>query len=244
MKRLQTLFGALMILAAVSCNKNQQAGEGQVSFEVRSIDTVADVTRSNVSDYTTLPAADAFSIKITDASSQTVYEGKIMDWVSADNTLKSGGYSVTAECGKVEDEGFDKPYFIGNQTFTVNGGETSEVSIPVSLGNTIVMVECTEGFRNYYKDWSFKLTRNGADIVAFAKDETKAAFVDGYRFTLSGVMEAETKTYTFNKEYSSLEPATAYTFVFDVTNAGSAAITISFNNKVETVELGDIELND
>ena len=244
MKRLQTLFGALMILAAVSCNKNQQAGEGQVSFEVRSIDTVADVTRSNVSDYTTLPAADAFSIKITDASSQTVYEGKIMDWVSADNTLKAGEYSVTAECGKVEDEGFDKPYFIGNQTFTVNGGETSEVSIPVSLGNTIVRVECTDGFRNYYKDWSFKLTRNGADIIAFAKDETKAAFVDGYRFTLSGVMEAETKTYTFNKEYSSLEPATAYTFVFDVTNAGSAAITISFNNKVETVELGDIELND
>ena len=105
-------------------------------------------------------------------------------------------------------------------------------------------MECTEGFRNYYRNWSFKLSRSGADIVAFAKDETKAAFVDGYRFTLSGVMEAETKTYTFNKEYSSLEPATAYTFVFDVTNTGSAAITISFNNKVETVELGDIELND
>jgi hypothetical protein len=32
--------------------------------------------------------------------------------------------------------------------------------------------------------------------------------------------------------------------VFDVTNAGSATITISFNNSVETVELGDIELND
>lgn len=237
-------MSALAILAAVSCNRIQQAGEGLVSFSVSSVDNVADVTRSNVSDYTSLPGKDAFSIKVTDASAQTVFEGKIVDWVPEENTLKAGEYSVSAEFGSVEDEGFDKPYFIGNQTFTVNGGETSEVSVPVSLGNTIVKVECTDGFRRYYKNWSFKLSRGGADIVSFAKDETKAAFVDGYRFTLSGVMEAETKTYTFNKEYSSLEPATAYTFVFDVTNAGSAAITISFNNKVETVELGDIELND
>lgn len=237
-------MSALAILAAVSCNRIQQAGEGLVSFSVSSVDNVADVTRSNVSDYTSLPGKDAFSIKVTDASAQTVFEGKIVDWVPEENTLKAGEYSVSAEFGSVEDEGFDKPYFIGNQTFTVNGGETSEVSVPVALGNTIVKVACTDGFRRYYKNWSFKLSRGGADIVSFAKDETKAAFVDGYRFTLSGVMEAETKTYTFSKEYSSLEPATAYTFIFDVTNAGGAAITISFNNSVETVELGDIELND
>ncbi len=237
-------MSALAILAAVSCNRIQQAGEGLVSFSVSSVDNVADVTRSNVSDYTSLPGKDAFSIKVTDASAQTVFEGKIVDWVPEENTLKAGEYSVSAEFGSVEDEGFDKPYFIGNQTFTVNGGETSEVSVPVALGNTIVKVACTDGFRRYYKNWSFKLSRGGADIVSFAKDETKAAFVDGYRFTLSGVMEAETKTYTFSKEYSSLEPATAYTFIFDVTNAGGAAITISFNNRVETVELGDIELND
>ena len=237
-------MSALAILAAVSCNRIQQAGEGLVSFSVSSVDNVADVTRSNVSDYTSLPGKDAFSIKVTDASAQTVFEGKIVDWVPEENTLKAGEYSVSAEFGSVEDEGFDKPYFIGNQTFTVNGGETSEVSVPVALGNTIVKVECTDGFRRYYKNWSFKLSRGVADIVSLAKDETKAAFVDGYRFTLSGVMEAETKTYTFSKEYSSLEPATAYTFIFDVTNAGGAAITISFNNRVETVELGDIELND
>lgn len=237
-------MSALAILAAVSCNRIQQAGEGLVSFSVSSVDNVADVTRSNVSDYTSLPGKDAFSIKVTDASAQTVFEGKIVDWVPEENTLKAGEYSVSAEFGSLEDEGFDKPYFIGNQTFTVNGGETSEVSVPVALGNTIVKVACTDGFRRYYKNWSFKLSRGGADIVSFAKDETKAAFVDGYRFTLSGVMEAETKTYTFSKEYSSLEPATAYTFIFDVTNAGGAAITISFNNRVETVELGDIELND
>jgi hypothetical protein len=32
--------------------------------------------------------------------------------------------------------------------------------------------------------------------------------------------------------------------VFDVAGTGSGAVTITFNNTVETVELGDVELND
>ena len=41
-----------------------------------------------------------------------------------------------------------------------------------------------------------------------------------------------------------VEVATAYTFRFDVSNAGGTSITIEFNDTVETVELGDCELND
>ena len=52
------------------------------------------------------------------------------------------------------------------------------------------------------------------------------------------------KTFTFSKDYSNLNEATAYTFNFDVTNVGGATITIKFNDTVETVELGDHELND
>jgi hypothetical protein len=32
--------------------------------------------------------------------------------------------------------------------------------------------------------------------------------------------------------------------IFDVAGTGSGAVEISFNNNVETVELGDVELND
>jgi hypothetical protein len=32
--------------------------------------------------------------------------------------------------------------------------------------------------------------------------------------------------------------------LFDVTNVGGTSITITFNDNVETVELGDFELND
>jgi hypothetical protein len=32
--------------------------------------------------------------------------------------------------------------------------------------------------------------------------------------------------------------------LFDVSNAGGATITVTFNDTVETISLGDVELND
>ena len=244
MKISKILYASAALIAMASCTKSNNAGEGLVNFAISSNETVTDVPRSHVSDYTTLPAAGDFSISVKDEAQQVMFDGKITDWDPASGLLKEGTYSVTASCGDIETEGFDKPYFTGSVPFTIKGGETTTVTIPVSLNNTVVKINCTQNFRNYYKNYTFKLTRNGSDIVSFAKDETRAAFVDGYKFTLEGVLESETKTYTFSKEYTSLEVATAYTFVFDVNNIGSSSITISFNDNVETVDLGDYELND
>ena len=102
----------------------------------------------------------------------------------------------------------------------------------------------TEAFNNYYSDYTFKLTRGETTIATFNKGETKAAFVDPWKFKLEGTLVGEMKTSTFSKDYSNLSEATAYTFNFELTNVGGAAITIKFNDTVETIELGDYELND
>ena len=243
MKHLKTIMSVLMVLAAVSCTKQQTTGNGLVSFDLLNNQHVTDVTRSNVSDYTTLPSAGNFTITILDENSSSVWSGKISEW-DASTQLPAGNYSVNASYGSIEEEGFNKPYFYGNKTFVIQGGQTTTVSIPVSLGNTIVMVSCSETFMNYYKDYSFTITRDGNDIVSFAKNETRAAFIDGYKLTLEGTLTSESKTQSFSKEYSSLSEATAYTFYFDVNNVGGATITVSFNDTVETVNLGDYELND
>jgi hypothetical protein len=214
-----------------------------VSFVLTGDYQIADQTRSNVSQYTTLPSSEDFTITITDASSASVWAGKLSDWDSA-TLLKAGNYKVTATYGDIEDEGFDKPFFTGTTDFTIAGAQTAEVAVNVSLGNTIIMIGCSENFRNYYKDYTFRLTRNGSEIVTFARDENKAAFVDGYKFTIEGTLVSETRTYTFSKDFASLDQATAYTIMFDASNIGGASITITFNDTVETVDLGDIELND
>lgn len=243
MKHLKTIMSAMVLLAAFSCTKNPVVGNGLVVFEVSSNQNVTDKTKSNVSDYTTLPSAVDFTLSITGSDSEAVWTGKVSEWNSS-TQLQAGSYKVTAEYGAIDQEGFDKPYFTGAADFTITGGQTTNVSIPVTLGNTVVKISCTENFKNYYKDYTFKLTRDGAELATFIKDETKGAFVDGYKFILEGTLTGEVKTQTFSKEYTNLETATAYTFVFDADNVGGSSITIRFNDTVETVDLGDYELND
>lgn len=243
MKHLKTIMGVMVLSAAIACTKNHADGSGQVSFEISGKFEIADQTRSNVSDYTTLPSTGDFLLSVTSASSAYSWNGKISEWDSS-AALPAGNYRVTASYGSLSDEGFDMPFFTGSEDFAILGGQVTSVPVSVSLGNTVVLVRCTDSFKNYYKDYSFKLTRSGSTIATFAKGETKGAFVDGYRFTLEGTVEGPTKTQTFNKEYTSLNEATAYTFLFDVSNAGGAAITVTFNDTVETISLGDVELND
>lgn len=243
MKHLKTILGVMVLMLAFSCTKNHAEGNGQVSFSLSSKLEIADVTKSNVSQFTQLPSAGDFTIAIKDASSATVWTGKISDWDTA-TLLPVGTYTVTATYGSIDEEGFDKPFFTGSANFAVQGAQTTEVKIQVALGNTVILVSCTDNFKNYYEDYTFSLVRDNQTIVTFAKNETKAAFIDGYKVSLEGTVKSPTKTQSFSKEYSNLKEATAYTVVFDVKNVGGATITVSFNNDVVEVPLGDVELND
>ena len=243
MKHLKTFMSVMILLLAVSCTRNHSEERGQVEFMVQSNDDIADQTKSYVSDFTSLPASRDFTISITDASSTSIWNGNISEW-DASTKLLAGSYNVSASYGDIAEEGFDKPYFIGSAIFTITGGETSSVSVPVTLGNTIVKVVCTENFKNYYKDYSFQLKRSNQTIASFDKNETRGAFVDGYSFTLTGTFIGETSVKTFTKDFKNLNEATAYTILLDVLNVGGSNVTITFDNTVEVVELGDYELND
>ncbi len=243
MKHLKTILSVFVLLLAVSCEKNKSEESGKVTFDLSGNWDITEVTKSNVSDYVTLPSAADFTITILDAASAQVWTGRISEWDET-TELNAGDYTVTATFGTLTEEGFGKPFFTGTQAFTVTGGETVAVSVSVSLGNTIFKIASSQYFDNYYTDYTIKLTRDGSDIVTFSKGETRAAFIDGYKVTVEGTLVSETGTKTFSEEYTGLQTATAYTYSMDVTNVGGSTISITFNDAVETVELSDYELND
>lgn len=245
MRNLKTIISTLVLLTAISCAKVRTGDDvaGQVSFNVNGKFEIADLTKSSVSDYTTLPSTEDFNLSITSGTASFSWEGKVSEWDPA-TPVPGGNYTVTATCGSIEEEGFDKPYFVGTSDFTVTPEETTEVSVNAALGNTVVLIRCSDAFANYFSDYTFRVVRGGQQIAEFVKGETRGAFVDGYRFSIEGTIAGPTKEYTFNKDYTSLAEATAYTFNFDVSNVGGSSITISFNDTVETVELGDLELNE
>lgn len=233
-----------LALMSVSCSKQQASQDGYVSFSLDTDSQVAVVTKSSVSDYTTLPDAGKFTIVVSDGNGGEIYNGALEGY-DASTALKTGNYSVKADYGSVTDEGFGKPCFSGETSFSIAGGGTTPVVIPVSLANSIIRIECTESFKAYYPDYSFTLKTGGGTEIAFPKGETRAAFVDAYTISVSGTLTSQGgKTSEFSKDFRSLAPKTCYTLKIDVSNVGGSAISISFDDNIEDVELTEVDLND
>lgn len=239
-----TAFLALPIVA-LSCSEKTGGQDGYAAFSLTSDGIVAEVTRSNVSDYAALPSADAFRLQVSDARGTSVYAGLLKDY-DASTPLKAGNYSVTAACGSSSEEGFGKPYFSGRSDFGIAGGDSKVVKIRATLANSIVRFAFTDTFKSYYPDYSFTLTTGGGTAIDFPKGETRAAFIDAYKFSVSGTLTNQGgKSLAFNKSYDkSIEAGKCYVLKFDVSNVGGAAISISFDDNVEDVALSEIELND
>ncbi len=247
MKFYKTLgIAALALLATLSCTKRIGGiggGEGTVSFSLGKYAPVVDV-KSNVSDYTALPSAGEFTITVKNSDETQVYSGLLSDWDST-TKLSAGNYTVSAVFGAEGTEGFDKPYFTGTTSFVVNGGAETAVSIPVSLGNSIVKISCTESFKNYFTTYSFTITTGTGTVIEFPSTETRAAFVDAYKFTVSGSLKTQGGTpKTFSKTYDAVDPKTCYTITFDVADTGGNTISITFSDSVSEATLTEIELND
>ncbi len=246
---MKRIFRKIALLAAAlplafSCSDRVDAG--YISFSVRTDGTLEDMTRSNVSDYVTaLPSQGDFTIVIMNGREEEIYNG-LLSAYDSETPLPTGNYTVTATYGSATDEGFDKPYFTGSKSFSITGG-TSVVTVGVKLGNALVKVGCTDSFKNYFTDYTITLTTGNGTQISFPKGETRAAFVDAYTLEVTGELTGQGGSrMTFAKSYpnGSLSPATCHTLLFDASNVGGAKITISFDDTVEDVDLGTIELND
>ena len=247
MKEMKRTSIALLLLFAAACSKQPSNGDGSgfVSLSLSPDNQVAEITKGNVSDYTALPSTSDFNLVIKNSSSEQIFTGKVSEWNSG-TPLTAGTYSVSASYGEEGVEGFDKPYFAGNTSFDVVGGKTTSVSVPVALANAIVKVVRTEAFNNYYVDSNFKVTTGNGNVINFPKTQMGGAFVDAYRFSVSGTVTSQSgRVSQFNAvDYNSVDAATCYTLRFDVSNVGSTSITISFDDTTVEVPLSDIELNE
>lgn len=234
------ILSSLPLLASCSAGLR---GEGSVHFSLENESGVIDIeTKSSVGDFTTLPVAADFSVVVEDASGN---QTAVSD-LSAPLSLPAGDYTATASYGTVTDEGFDKPCFSGSASFTVKGGESSSVSIRVSLASCIVKMSFTDNFKNYYPDYNLSLTTGNGTVIPFPKSETRACFMDAYQFSLSGTLvnQAGVSTTIPSKDFKNLQSATCYTLKMDASNIGSNVITISFNDSIVDVTLGEVDINE
>jgi hypothetical protein len=127
--------------------------------------------------------------------------------------------------------------------FTIVGGETTAVKIPVVLENAIVRIEFTDMFKKYYSFDKLTLTQGGSTID-FSPTETRGAFVEATAFTISGTFTAQSGAEkSFRKEYQA-RMTTCHRIEFDASNIGGNTIDITFDDEPSETIKFDAELNE
>jgi hypothetical protein len=252
MKFTKLILSAALLFGFAACSNdgddNAQVDKGYLTFEVSAVEDVENITRAQITideatgGYT-VPAAADFTITILDEDGYQAWKGKIGEWDSAATPLKVGTYTVKAEYDNGR-SGFDKPVFAGQTTFTIVGAQETAVKIPVTLQNAIVRFTYSDMFLKYYSFNKVNVT-SGSTSIEFTKDVNKGAFIDATTFNVATTFTSQSgKSVDFSKEYSA-KAATCYTVAFDASNIGGVGtITITLNDEVTEVDMGEIELNE
>jgi len=230
----------MAVILAAGCAKSESDGAGTLSLRVETQSDVLEITKGDVEDYATLPEIKDFHLKITNWASEVAWEGVYKDWVNG-LKLAAGDYSAVIWYGNSEEEGDSKPYFYGEEAFTITAMETKPVTLKPALGNCIVKLEVGSLLDTYFKSGKFSITTGAKNT--FSLYDGDYVFIDAYKFTLK--CELTTKTgekKSFSKDFDNLSPATCYSLKVELSNVDGLSFTVTFNDTVETITIEE-ELN-
>ncbi len=158
------------------------------------------------------------------------------------------------------EEGVDKPYFEGVVSdVAIERRKETPVEIKARLANTIVRIEFSDTFRNYFAGgatFTLRTAAGNAFTTGYEADDPTVAetywYVRPAAFTISGRATKQTPSATADPETvqfrevvnSAVQPTTLYTYRFDITGVGGTeGVEITLNGQPVATETIDEELN-
>lgn len=239
-RRLIAIAAALALAACAKAPEAETSGSGRVAINFSASSQTLPVTRGTL----VAPEASQFALSIVKDDNTVSESWDNILLYPADTKFPIGSYRATAAYGSADKEGFDAPYFMATERFTIITDKVSQVALTAKLANTAVNVSYTEAFKNYFTDYSTALTKtsgaSSGEKIQIAPDETRTLYIAPADFTIETVY-----TKPNGKQSRATVPCTGvtacqwYDIVFDVNNGevGSAEITVTLNDEVITQDV-------
>lgn len=171
-------------------------------------------------------------------------------WSSPDEFDESeqfgvGAYKLAASYGSEDIEGFEAPYYYGETSFNIVEGEDTPVAITASLANTMVSIDFTQEFKNFFPEYSSQMHSNGGDFITFEAGETRPAYLKpGTISVIIDVTKQNGLHATLQPADFQAEPRHHYHVTYDVTDKqGDAQLKVSFDSSIKTEDIY-IDLSD
>lgn len=249
LKKKVILIYSLLSLIFVSCSKEDATRSGEMGTFTMSLNATSEVIGLNdksradqetgKEEALVLPDVNDFSVSISSLGEQVCGWSSYKDMSEEEMPeLRVGTYQVKAWYGDVSKEGFELPYFEGNQEFSIKKNETTPVEVTCYLGNAQVKVNYTDEFKSYFSDYSAVIATSLGNEVEYVKDETRAAyFSPGELIAKVKVKKSGQSTEAvYQAKVFTAESRHIYTLTLDV-DAGSATMTVSFSEDVAGEEV-------
>lgn len=244
------LVGAALGLAACSEDNPwmNSDGEGGILPLVNADSHVKDAIPTRATAMT--PDIQEFGLKLTKADGQFTKTWDRLADFDEKQGFRSGEYTLEAFYGSIDEEGFEKPCYKGAAQVVVKPGEQTEVAVTATLANSMVSIDYTDAFKNYFADYQTSLHTEGYGYNELPKDCPDPMYVAPGKVQIS---VAFTKP---NGQSATVQPAefTAearhhYHVTLDCNNGnvGDAQLIVTFDDTVDQeeviVDLSDELLN-
>lgn len=221
-------------------------GQGTLRLQLRASADVATASPTRADEpVLTAPDVSSFAVRLSKSDNSYQKTWNSVDEFNAEETFRTGSYSLEAYVGDIDTEGFDAPYFYGAAQVSVLEAKTTEATLTASLANSMVSIDYTEGFKKYFRDYSARVHSAGHSYIDFAADETRPAFIAPGEVDLTvNLTNPQGNSTSLQPAGFTAKPRHFYRVKFDVAEgAGAAVLKIIFEDTL-VAENVEIDLTD
>lgn len=151
MKKIYSIFVFFLLICMVSCQNEDELGNTAMGYLRLGLEVnTTSISRAEAEAYNPKQLA----VQILDANEEVVEETTNFDteWKGKTFTLPVGTYTIKASSAGFDGKtsGFDKPYYTGSTTVTIENGKTANPSVTCTLANVKVTVEFEQSFKDAF----------------------------------------------------------------------------------------------
>lgn len=225
--KLNVLFLFFLFLFS-ACDVDENEESGSLFLKLSPDFSITAVTKAETKVLSEGPSVNDFKVVIYQGESGT---SLFKAWnsfadMASEVYLPQNTYVLKASYGEQHKSAFETPYYEGTAPFSIIKRKSTSVSVVCKIANTKVTLEYTDGFKNYFKDWSAKVASTG-DSLTFAKDETRGAFFEPGKVGMNLTMiRQDGKTITYAPPTVATEGGKHYRFRLDVTTGGAGGVNL------------------
>ena len=241
------LFAIALAVVATACHTNDDTAtlkEGQIVINASTRSDVSnnDTASKIVLDEALVPSSKDLKVEIEGNGTTQTWTtlAEFEQDINGGLSFASAPYTITLSHGEKGVEGWSKPYFEGSTTVEVPMyGLSVDADVLVVLANSIIKVETTEQFDGYFPTSSFKI--NGIDWEAAKKE---MLFMNtGEVSVICNAKRTTGADATFESKLE-LKASTCHRVVFDLSTAGNAKVSVTFDGEITEVTEEEFELNE